>query len=257
MSSTDHLTEPAADNSPFKDFFSTPDDIFSRLILETLNAQWSLVGDHPFFDTKQFPWIENLEASWRIIRSELETLLSRRDNLPNLQDISKDYEVLTQDNLWKTYILYEYGYRIEKSCQLCPETIRLIEQVPGMKTALFSIMGPRKHVPAHRGLYKGLLRYHLGLIVPEPNSACRIRVADEVRSWGEGKSLIFDDSFQHEVWNDSNEHRIVLILDVIRPLPFPVSLLNELAVERISSWPLVQGIKEKYESWENRHLEHT
>lgn len=255
MSSTDALREPA-NNSLLKDFFSTPDDIFSKLILELLNAQWSLVGDHFFFDTNQFSWIENLEANWRTIRSELENLLSGRDSLPNLQDISEEYEVLTKDNLWKTFILFEYGYKIEKSCQLCPETVKLVEQVPGMKSALFSIMGPRKHVPAHRGLYKGLLRYHLGLIVPEPNTSCRIRVGQDVRSWGEGKSLIFDDSYQHEVWNDSNEHRVVLLLDVVRPLPFPISVLNDLAVERISSWPLVRNIKEKYESWESRFREH-
>jgi beta-hydroxylase len=110
-----------------------------------------------------------------------------------------------------------------------------------MKTAMFSILAPRKHIAEHRGVYKGILRYHLGLVIPEPNSQCRIRVGNDVRSWAMGKSLVFDDSHPHEAWNDSDEHRVVLFVDFLRPLPLPLSMVNRFVVWRISKTPFVMN----------------
>ena len=95
-----------------------------------------------------------------------------------------------------------------------------------MTTAMFSILSPRKHILDHRGPYKGVLRYHLGLIVPQRRAACRIRVGEDVRHWEQGKSMVFDDTYNHEVWNDTDETRVVLFVDVLRPLPFPESQIN-------------------------------
>ena len=88
---------------------------------------------------------------------------------------------------------------------------------------MFSILSPHKHILPHCGPYKGVLRYHLGLIVPEDAENCRIRVGDDIRHWEPGKPLIFDDVFNHEVWNDTDETRVVLFVDVERPLPEPES----------------------------------
>ena len=101
-----------------------------------------------------------------------------------------------------------------------------MREIPGMKTAMFSILSPRKHILDHRGPYKGVLRYHLGLIVPEDAESCRIRVGEDFRHWEEGKSMIFDDTFNHEVWNDTDETRVVLFVDVLRPLPEPEATIN-------------------------------
>ncbi len=126
-------------------------------------------------------------------------MLQVHDQIPNFQDISVDQRAITTDNKWKTYFIYGFGYKAEKNCQRCPETTRLIEEVPGMKTAFFSILSPGKHIPEHRGLYKGFLRYHLGLMVPEPRSQCWIRVNGQQAVWEEGKSMMFDDTYPHEV----------------------------------------------------------
>jgi len=99
----------------------------------------------------------------------------------------------------------------KKNCARCPETTRLIENIPGMKTAFFSILAPGKYIPEHRGLYKGFIRYHLGIKVPKPFNQCGIKVDGEIRHWEEGKSLIFDDTFTHEAWNLSEEFRVVLL----------------------------------------------
>ncbi|WP_197530127.1 aspartyl/asparaginyl beta-hydroxylase domain-containing protein [Gloeobacter violaceus] len=92
---------------------------------------------------------------------------------------------------------------------------------------MFSILDANAHIPPHHGPYKGVLRYHLGLIVPVEDERCAVRVDNEVRSWKEGKSLIFDDSFEHEVWNRDPRRRVVLFVDFPRPLPPVLSVINQ------------------------------
>ena len=191
-------------------------------------------GDKTFFEPESFRWVPAIEAEWPKVRKELEAVLSRREDIPNFQDISEDQKVLTQGEQWKTFWLYAYGEKAEENCARCPETVRVLQRIPGMKSAMFSILAPRKHIPEHRGMYKGVLRYHLGLIVPGPEGSCRIRVGDDVRSWKEGKSMIFDDSHPHEVWSDCDSSRVVLFVDFLRPVFFPASLLNRFIVWMIS-----------------------
>jgi beta-hydroxylase len=98
--------------------------------------------------------------------------------------------------------------------------------------------------------YKGLLRYHLGLIVPEPKQACRIRVGNDFVHWEEGKSLLFDDTFHHEVWNDTEGQRAVLFMDVVRPFRFPMSFVNLLIIKLIGLSPYVQDGIKNAEKWQ-------
>ena len=127
-------------------------------------------------------------------------------------------------------MLVGYGRESEENCRRCPETTRVLRKIPGMKTAFFSILSPGKHIPSHKGPYNGVLRYHLGLIIPEPKEKCRIRVHNEIRHWSEGDSLIFDDTYNHEVWNDTSGHRVVLFVDFVRPIKFPFNLLNRFII---------------------------
>jgi beta-hydroxylase len=121
--------------------------------------------------------------------------------------------------------------------------------IPGMKTAMFSILAAGKHIPPHRGPYKGVLRYHLGLIVPQPAEACRIRVGDEVRHWTEGGSLVFDDTYDHEVWNDTGGQRVVLFVDVVRPLTGAAAQLNRALLWLIARSPLVRDARRRQQRW--------
>jgi beta-hydroxylase len=191
-------------------------------------------GEKTFFEPESFPWVPAVEAEWPKVRKELEAVMARREDIPNFQDISEDQKVLTEGEQWKTFWLYAYGEKAEENCARCPETVRVLQRIPGMKSAMFSILAPRKHIPEHRGMYKGVLRYHLGLIVPGREGSCRIRVGDDVRSWEEGKSMIFDDSHPHEVWSDCDSSRVVLFVDFLRPVFFPASLLNRLIIWMIS-----------------------
>jgi len=215
-----------------------------RALMEKCITHLTRDGERTFFDVAQFRWATELESNYLAIQEELNGLLRRRDRIPNFQDISKDQEILTEGEQWKTFFFYAYGHRAERNCERCPQTARLLEGIPGMKTAMFSILAPGKHVPEHRGPYKGVLRYHLGLIVPEPQF-CRIRVGNDTRSWEEGQSLIFDDSHLHEVWNDSTLHRTVLFVDFVRPLFFPLSLLNRIMIWKISTTPFITTAMEQ------------
>jgi beta-hydroxylase len=215
----------------------------------------SLVGDATFFPLERFPWVEHIERNWHVIREEAERLLEDRDALANFQDISKDQIEITDDDRWKTFFLYGYGFEAKLGVEMCPRTAALMREIPGMTTAMFSILSPRKHILDHRGPYKGVLRYHLGLIVPRAKEACRIRVGDDMRHWEEGRSLVFDDTFNHEVWNDTDETRVVLFVDVLRPLPSPESIINRLIIKAIGYSPFVLDARRNQEAWERRYLQ--
>lgn len=196
-------------------------------------------GDKTFFEPESFQWVPAVEADWTAIRKELEVVLKRRQDIPNFQDVSDAQKVLTEGEQWKTFWLYAYGGKVEENCARCPDTVRVLRRIPGMKSAMFSILAAHKHIPEHRGMYKGVLRYHLGLIVPGPEGASRIRVGNDVRGWKEGKSMIFDDSHPHEVWNDCDSYRVVLFVDFERPSYFPASLVNRLIISAIARTPSI------------------
>ncbi len=221
--------------------------------IERFIGRRSLVGDETFFENERFPWIAHVEQNWQVIHEELERVLEDRDALPNFQDISKDQIEITDDDRWKTFFLYGYGFQADLGVEMCPRTAALMREIPGMTTAMFSILSPRKHILDHRGPYKGVLRYHLGLIVPRQAEACRIRVGDDIRHWERGQSMIFDDTFNHEVWNDTDETRVVLFVDVLRPLPEPWSTLNRGIVKAIGYSPFVLDAKRNQQAWEKRY----
>ena len=217
--------------------------------LERIIVKYSPHGNATFFPPEDFPWAKNIEANWELVRKELDAVLEHRDELPSFHEISTDQVSITQDDKWKTFFLYGYGYKSEPNCAKCPETTRLIEQVPGMLTAFFSILSPGKHIPPHRGPYKGVLRYHLGVKVPEPDK-CTIRVGDDYANWAEGKGMFFDDTHEHEVWHKGQDLRVVLFMDVVRPLRFPASWLNKSLIAAIKYSPLVQNARKNEAKWE-------
>jgi aspartyl/asparaginyl beta-hydroxylase (cupin superfamily) len=195
-------------------------------------------GDKPFFEPELFPWVAGTESNWKAVRKELDPLMVHREEIPNFQDVSKAQEALTQGDQWKTFLFYSFGNKFKENCERCPETVRLLHRIPGMKRAMFSILAPHKHIPPHRGPFKGVLRYHLGLMIPEPEGSSRIRVSNDVRAWKEGKSLIFDDSFEQEARNDNDSYRVVLFVDFVRPTIPPIAIVNHLIIWARGRYPL-------------------
>ncbi len=220
--------------------------------IEKLIMRYSQVGDEPVFNAEDFAWTADLETNWQKIRLELEEVLKHPQQLPNFQDISRDQVNITRDDRWKTFFLYGYGYKLDSNCSRCPETTRIIEQIPGMFTAFFSVLSPGKHIPPHRGPYRGVLRCHLALVVPEPGEQCWIEVGGRVEHWQEGKCLVFDDTYRHRVQNDTDGTRVVLFLDVIRPMRFPGTWLNRVVLQLIRWSPFIRDAIRNQRAWEHR-----
>jgi len=215
----------------------------------------SLVPTTPFLDPALLPWTAELEAHWREVREELDRVLAHHDALPNFQDISTDQATITDDDRWKTFFLWGFGFKSEANCARCPRTAELVGQVPGMTTAFFSILSPGKHIGAHRGPYRGLLRYHLALRVPEPADAAGINVGGRVAHWREGSSLLFDDGYEHFAWNGTDGVRVVLFMDVERPLRGPAAIVNHAVIRAVARSPFVGDAKRRELAWERRFEE--
>ena len=122
-----------------------------------------------------------------------------------------------------------------------------------MRNAWFSILSPGYHIPPHQGPIKGIIRIHLGLIIPEPSEQCRIRVADRWSEWEEGKCIVFDDFFEHEVRNDTDHQRVVLFFNVDRPMRLPGRILNKLLIAGIKRSAYVQDARRNMAEWEERY----
>ncbi len=223
--------------------------------LEGWVVKYSLVDTTPFLPAEQFAWVGPLEERWPLIRRELDVVLDDWDGLPNFQEISADQASITDDDRWKTFFFYGFGFKAETNCARCPETTAALDQIPGLTTAFFSILAPHKHIPEHRGPWRGLLRCHLALRVPEPADAAGINVGGEVAHWHEGKSLVFDDTYEHFAWNDTDGIRVVLFVDVIRPLRPPAARLNRLLLKAIAFSPFIQDAKARHREWEKRYAQ--
>ena len=220
--------------------------------IERILIRYSLVPDTPFLAPSEFSWVRTLEADWKVMRTELDRLLEAPERIPNFQDISRDQYNISRDDKWKSWFLYGYGYKMENNCKACPETTRILESIPGMFTAFFSVLAPGKHIPLHRGPYRGLLRCHLALIVPEPRQDCWIEVGGETSTWEEGRCIVFDDTYRHRVENNTGDRRVVLFIDIKRPLGFPGSLLNRVVLFLIRLSPYIQDARRNQKAWEKR-----
>jgi beta-hydroxylase len=106
------------------------------------------------------------------------------------------------------------------------------------------------HIKRHRGSYKGVLRCHLGLIVPEPRANVRMTVGDALVHWDEGKCVIFDDTHKHEVWNDTDSIRVVLLFDIRRPLPAWLTHVNKALLGLAAYLPEVRRAARTQREWE-------
>ena len=183
-------------------------------------SKQSLVEDAPVMDRSQFPFLNEIEANWEAIRDEIRPLLQHRDAMPVFQELSPDQQKIAKDDNWHVFVLYGFGGKLESNCARTPLTSKLLSDVPRLQTAWFSILAPNYHVPAHRGVTKGILRCHLGIKIPKTPERCRMRVGDETCVWREGELFVFDDTYEHEVWNDTDEERVVLLFDFDRPMRF-------------------------------------
>jgi len=212
----------------------------------------SKVGDMPVFQTENFDWAKSLEAKVDIIRQELLVVLETPANIPYFHEVSPDQAKISKGENWQTFVLFGFGYKSEANCLRCPETTRALEQIPHLRTAFFSILAPNYRIPPHKGVTKGVIRGHLALIVPKDTENCWIRIHDQQVSWEVDKCLVFDDTFDHEVHNDTDERRVVLLLDVDRPMRFWGRCIHHIFMAGIRWTAYVQDAKKNLKSQEEK-----
>ena len=180
---------------------------------------WPGLESQPFHD-HTVPWIANLEAAFPAIRAELAGLLEANIAFtPYAQGADARYRqekfnLEEGSDRWSIYNLLDPAAESN-----CPKTVEFLgrwfrDELGEPMTAQFSALRAGAHIPAHCGVSNAFLTAHLGLIVPQ---GCRIRVGHEKRRWSEGRGFIFDDSFEHEVWNDGESRRIVFIARFFHP----------------------------------------
>ena len=177
-----------------------------------------------FYDTGLFDWVQKLEAAYPALRAEaLAALESGAGASPYVQvegHLPDRTHELTNNRSWSAYRFWENGQFFEDNAARCPATLDAIGQLPlpvikdRSPMAIFSILEPHTHIPPHNGMLNTRLICHLPLIVPDK---CRLRVGNHTRTVEEGKMLIFDDSIEHEAWNDSDDVRVILLFEIWRP----------------------------------------
>ena len=146
-----------------------------------------------------------------------------------------------------------YGYEVPENCARAPQTATLVREIPDLNSAFFSILEPGAVIPRHRGVTRGLVTCHLGLIIPDQPDQCVIQVEDTDLFWEAGKWLIFDDSYYHQVHNDTDQRRVILLIQVKRPMRLLGRIANDLALWGIRRSPFVQDARRNLGMWEEAY----
>jgi ornithine lipid ester-linked acyl 2-hydroxylase len=192
----------------------------------------------------EYPALAVLAENYPIIRAECESLIQSQLRIPGMEELTSYTAGGIHQIAWKSF-MFKSGEFIEENCALAPKTAALLRGLPGIYTAFFSVLEPHQHIKAHWGYWKGFVRYHLGVLIPDNNAAgkCWIRINPEAQArdgdreaiaqgetyhWHNGEAVLFDDTFLHDAANETDQVRVVLFLDVARKMPWPLALLNRL-----------------------------
>lgn len=192
-------------------------------------------------DLSDYPELKILEQNYAVIRAECEALLARPLTLPGMDQLTDYTSGGIHQIAWKSF-MFKSGDFLEDNCKLAPKTAGLLRGIPGVYTAFFSVLEPHQHIKPHWGYWKGFVRYHLGVVIPDNNrdNKCWIRINADAWDrdnreaikdgatyyWHNGESVLFDDTFLHDACNDTDQVRVVLFLDVARKMVWPLALLN-------------------------------
>jgi aspartate beta-hydroxylase len=178
-----------------------------------------------FFDRAQFPWLDPIEAATDAIRDEFLGILDAEEGFAPYITYPGDvphnqFAELNNSPRWSAFHLYKSGERVPENAAKCPVTMGLLEGVPmpdqpgRTPASMFSLLKPGTRIPPHTGVTNVRLVTHVPLIIPE---GCGFRCGNETREWVPGKAWVFDDTIEHEAWNDSDKLRVVLIFDIWHP----------------------------------------
>lgn len=169
--------------------------------------------DLGFIDTEAYSWISMLEQNTQVIKNEVDSFIALHNN-----EIKPYFNqtLVTKPHSWKTFSFFFWKWKMKKNMRKCPETIKVLDNIPHIVSASISILEPGVTIKPHRGDTNAIVRFHLPLFVPEGLPNCGFEVAGTKKAWQEGKVLAFNDSAVHTAWNLTDKKRYVLLIDVMR-----------------------------------------
>ncbi|MGZ4076293.1 MAG: aspartyl/asparaginyl beta-hydroxylase domain-containing protein [Bacteroidia bacterium] len=171
---------------------------------------------HFFYNTSDFSFLDPIITNFNVIKSELLHLINS-DNEQQWLRTFPNYVKSEKYKAWKVFSFIFFNMRLPHNAKLCPETAKLVYSTPEILSCDYSYLNPHTHVMPHKGYSRMVLRCHLPLIVPD-EKLCGLRVGNEIKHWKEGELIIFDDSYEHEAWNKTDEKIVVLMFDIPNPL---------------------------------------
>ena len=190
--------------------FMAPINIFMHL--------FSKVPSTPYIPVREFPELSVLQENWPTIREEGLRLIELKKIKASEQNNDAGFNSFFKTG-WKRFYLKWYDAHHPSASIYCPQTVALLQSIPSVKAAMFAELPPGAHLNPHRDPYAGSLRYHLGLVTPN-NDQCFIRVDGEDYSWRDGQAVMFDETYIHEAYNNTQEDRIILFCDIERPMRY-------------------------------------
>jgi aspartate beta-hydroxylase len=200
-----------------------------------------------------FPASRAFAGMWEKLRCEAMAVAEGLGQIPRFHEIMAEQAPISDNDGrdWRLFILKAYGIEFPNNMAKCPLLAELVRTRPEVLSASITFLGPRKHIPQHRGPFRGVLRFYLGLSVPQAaDGEPAVMMVLDGRNYrlGNGKWLLWDDTYPHEVWNESDEVRIALFLDIWRPyMPLDLWIMSKaiLAITQVAI--LWRGVAEKYQ----------
>ena len=194
----------------------------------------------------EFPNAAKFTNAWRAIRDE--ALGVHLGKVPRFHDIMPEQaDISANDGLdWRMFVLKAYDMTVPENLARMPVLSRLLTECPEVKSAAVSFLAPHKHIPPHRGPFRGIMRFHLGLVIPkQPDGrpATIMMINHEERRIADGECMLWDDTFEHEVMNNSDQPRVALLLDVWRPqMPLDMEILSRVIVRGVQVGMRYRGV---------------
>ena len=185
---------------------------------------------------KYFPRARLFADSWRLLRDEADAVAATLHKVPLLHEIMREQaDISANDGRdWRMFVVKEYGATVPKNLERCPALAALLAQSPEVLSAAFSYLAPGKHIPVHRGPFRGIMRFHVGLSMPRNANGelgATLWVNEIPYRLADGDTMLWDDTFPHEVLNATDKTRLALLLDVWRPeMPIDLAALSSLIV---------------------------
>jgi aspartate beta-hydroxylase len=189
--------------------------------------------------TADFPNAAKFVAAWPDIRREALAVAGRLHEVPRFHEIMREQTAISANDGrdWRLFVLKAYGIRVPKNMAACPRLASVVGAAPDVLSASISFLAPGKHIPAHRGPFRGVLRFYLALSMPrsaDGRPAAVLKIAGQEYRLVDGDCLLWDDTYPHEVWNESDQVRIVLLLDVRRgDMPLDMRLFSAMLMSLV------------------------